>query len=149
MISNILGLAQELSAQLPIEGIDNNGNIHWSQTPTQEQIILSQNIIASFDPNKLNQQQVDQNASYSNYVTFPDWVRTMDITSSGSYIDGQIWNGATIIQANQYIDATATNLAGAIVVMKQMASAIIATRGILKLIAQLLICIRDITIRYR
>ena len=39
-------LAYELS-QLPTEGVDSDGNIHWAEEPTKEQLTLAQSIIDS------------------------------------------------------------------------------------------------------
>ena len=43
-------LAYELAKQLPTQGVDSEGNIHWVDEPTEEQLALAQSIIDGHVP---------------------------------------------------------------------------------------------------
>jgi hypothetical protein len=91
----------------------------------------------------------NKNIAVTNYSTYPDWARTFTPTDAETYINGQIWGGYTIVQATSYINSTVTDLASAKTAMIQIATAIINMRGLFIITAKLLICIRDLVIRYR
>ena len=83
------------------------------------------------------------------YATLPDWIKTLTAQEANDYINGEIWNGMTIDQIEDYIDANVTNIASAKVVLKQIAGAVLAIRGFFIITIKLLIYIRDLVIRFK
>jgi len=83
------------------------------------------------------------------YSQLPEWVKTGTAEDAETYITGQILNGQTKAEIEAWIDANVNSLADAKVALKQIASALIAMRGLFILISKLLLFIRDLVIRFR
>jgi len=149
-INPIILTEQILNARINISGCDSGGNVFdvdgVTQIQTRPDVAA---IIAAYDPNYKTQAQIDQTAAVTNYKTMPAWAATMNMTDAAAYINNQIWGGVTIAQANSYIDTTVIDLPTARTALKQIAAAIIDMRSLFILTSQLLICIRDLVIRYR
>ena len=94
-------------------------------------------------------QETQTGAAMTSYNAMPDWARTYTATDCSDYVKAQVFGGQTIEQVTTYVNTNVTDLASAKVVMIQIATAIINLRTAFSLLAQLVICIRDLVIRYR
>ena len=111
--------------------------------------IVPLNWKTSISPTPLSEEFLASGSAIANFKSYSTWMKTYSSASAGDYINSKIWNGYTIDQINTYIDSNVVDLASAKIAMKQIANAIIDVKSILILISKLLMCIRDITIRYR
>lgn len=86
-------------------------------------------------------------ASRANFLNLPNWA-TWSTDDVNNNITNMILSGWNQTQVNSYIDATAINLAGAITVMKQLASAILTIRSILIAIGKAVVFIRQLVVQF-
>lgn len=80
----------------------------------------------------------------------PEW-STWTYSEARDGVRSRIFNGWTQIQVDAWIDSTATNaagIAGVRVALKQVGAAILAIRTILEAMAQAIVFLRDLVVRF-
>lgn len=86
-------------------------------------------------------------AAKTNFLNLPNWA-SWSADDVDNNITNAIFTGWNQTQVNSYIDSTATNLAGAITVMKQLASAILTVRGILVAMGKAIVFLRQLVVQF-
>lgn len=86
-------------------------------------------------------------AARGEFMKLPNWA-TWTSAEAQAYVRSSILSGQNQTQINAYIDATVTNVAGARTALKQIAASLIAVRVILEALAQAVIFIRQLVVRF-
>lgn len=141
--------------QTVIDGLHNNWNAH---TLIDGVLYQNGNPVTIWPPTDQFQANLDLKAGYA---ILPDWAKTSSAANADVYITNNIFNAQTKEQVDAWIDAQLTDMTIAnlsqinarLAIIRTMfkfeAEATIIIRGLLIIIAKLLIYIRDLIIRFR
>jgi len=155
------GIIQRLRPDAPYLLKDGGGALYsdileWRDTettkPTEAECLAEWDVILSERTASKAESDLVTNTetnAVTKYAQLPDWVKTGTAEDAEIYITGQILNGQTKAEIEAWIDANVNSLAEAKVALKQIASALVAMRGLFILISKLLLFIRDLVIRFR
>jgi hypothetical protein len=86
-------------------------------------------------------------AARGGFMALPNWA-TWSANEAEAYVHSNILAGQTQTEVNTYIDATVTSVAGARTAFKQIAASLIAVRVILEALAQAVVFIRQLVVRF-
>lgn len=100
---------------------------------------------------KVEARWIDAENAVVGFNQLPDW-STWTYAEARDGVRSRIFNGWTQQQVDQWIDQTATNaagIAGVRVALKQVGAAILAIRTILEAMAQAIVFLRDLVVKFR
>jgi len=155
------GIIQRLRPDAPYLLKDGGGALYsdileWrdpnTTKPTEAECLIEWDVmLAEWAARKAEQDLVTdtETNAVTKYAQLPEWAKTGTAEDAEIYINNQIFSGQTEAEINAWIDSSVTSLAQAKVALKQIASALIAMRGLFILTSKLLIFIRDLAIRFR
>lgn len=89
----------------------------------------------------------DYSSAKSSFANLPNWATWSSLDAS-NYINQNILNGMTQAQVDAYINSNAINISGINTVLHQIGTALINIRTILSYMAQAIIFIRNLVIRF-
>ena len=83
------------------------------------------------------------------YQLLPNWIKTWTADDASTYVHDNVLNGFSSVEVDAYVNNLPNTVAGMKAGLKQIGGALVAIRDILEIIAELLMYIRDLVIRFR
>ena len=152
MMINVSKLHKELEdAGIQIQGCNSNGivwDLSGNEIQDREDVAA---IIAVHDPIdyvEIERKQAEEDAVIG-YKVLPNWLKEWSANDADLYVYDNVLNGFDSAGVESYIDSLPNTVEGMKTGLKQIGNALVSIRDILRIIAKLLIYIRDLVIRFR